>query len=138
MWLPFFHKNLDYLETIGYHSGDFFSRGGVIHEGMVTLHPVGLPHGPQPAALKAFMEGHRPDTWREVAIMADFAVPAQMSRFARGLSRADYMGSWAGYTTDPRFAYRATRLAEVRAAADRWAAARDDLRPSAGDDEGGS
>ena len=138
MWLPFFHRNLDYLETIGYHSGDFFSRGGVIHEGMVTLHPVGLPHGPQPAALKAFMEGHRPETWREVAIMADFAVPAQMSRFARGLSRADYMGSWAGYTTDPRFAYRATRLAEVRAAADRWAAARDELRPTAGDDEGGS
>ena len=31
MWLPFFHRNLDYLETIGYHSGDFFSRGGVIH-----------------------------------------------------------------------------------------------------------
>ena len=39
--------------------------------------------------------------------MADFAVPAQMSQFARGLSRADYMASWAGYTTDPRFAYRA-------------------------------
>ena len=70
--------------------------------------------------------------------MADFAVPAQMSQFARGLSRADYMGSWAGYTTDPRFAYRATRLAEVRAAADRWAVARDELRPTVGDDEGGS
>ena len=44
-----------YHETIGYHAGDFFSRGGVIHEGMVTLHPVGLPHGPQPVALKGFM-----------------------------------------------------------------------------------
>ena len=28
MWLPFFHRNLDYCETIGYHWGDFFSRGG--------------------------------------------------------------------------------------------------------------
>jgi hypothetical protein len=49
-----------------------------------------------------------------------------------------YHLSGAGYTTDSRFAYRATRLAEVRAAADRWAAARDDLRPTVGDDKGGS
>jgi hypothetical protein len=42
------------------------------------------------------------------------------------------------FTTDPRFAYRATRLAEVRAAADMSAAARDDLWPTVGDDEGGS
>ena len=27
MWLPFFHSNLDYCETLGYHFGDFFSAG---------------------------------------------------------------------------------------------------------------
>src|SRR3989440_5246980 len=43
------------LETLGYHFGDFFSGGGVVREGMVTLHPVGLPHGPKPASLKAFL-----------------------------------------------------------------------------------
>jgi homogentisate 1,2-dioxygenase len=133
MWLPFFHRNLDYLETIGYHFGDFFSRGGVIQEGMVTLHPVGLPHGPQPAALKAFMDGRRPEVWQEVAIMADLANPTRMSAFARGLSRAGYMESWSGYTTDPRFAYRATRLAEIRATAERLAGARDELRPRSGE-----
>jgi homogentisate 1,2-dioxygenase len=133
MWLPFFHRNLDYLETIGYHFGDFFSRAGVIQEGMVTLHPVGLPHGPHPAALKAFMDGRRPEVWQEVGIMADFANPTRMSEFARGLSKQDYMKSWGGYTTDPRFTYRATRLAEVRAAADRLAGARDTLRPTVGD-----
>jgi len=42
------------------------------------------------------------------------------------------------FTIDPRFAYRATRLAEVRAAADRWAAAPDDHRSTVGDNEGGS
>jgi homogentisate 1,2-dioxygenase len=136
MWLPFFHRNLDYLETIGYHSGDFFSRGGVIQEGMVTLHPVGLPHGPQPTALGAFLDGHRPDVWREVGIMADFVNPTRMSAFALGLSRKDYMASWSGYTTDPRFTYRATRLDEVRGTADRLAGARDRLRPTGGDDAG--
>jgi hypothetical protein len=51
--------------------------------------------------------------------------------------REDYMASWVGYATDPRFVYRATRLADVRAAAEGWAMARDDLRPTVGDDEGG-
>src|SRR5213594_4213909 len=64
MWLPFFHKNLDYLETLGYHFGDFFSGGGVVREGMVTLHPVGLPHGPKPASLKAFLDGKNPGVQR--------------------------------------------------------------------------
>ena len=130
LWLPFFHRNLDYLETIGYHSGDFFSRGGVVRESMVTLHPVGLPHGPQPKGLAAWMDNRHPDVWREVAVMADFALPAQVSEFALGLSRPDYMKSWAGYTTEPRFTYSPTRLAEVRALGERLADARDTLRPT--------
>jgi homogentisate 1,2-dioxygenase len=129
MWLPFFHRNLDYCETIGYHWGDFFSRGGVIREGMVTVHPVGLPHGPQPSALKAFMDGHRPPMHHEVGIMADFTNPAQISDHALGLSEPGYMSSWDGYTTDPRFVHRPDRLAEVREAAERLTDARDELRP---------
>ena len=104
MWLPFFHRNLDYCETIGYHFGDFFSRGGVVGPGMVTVHPVGLPHGPQPPALAAFMDERRPAVHSEVAIMADFANPTRISEAALALSRPDYMRSWADYTTEPRFA----------------------------------
>ncbi len=129
MWLPFFHRNLDYCETIGYHAGDFFSRGGVVQQGMVTVHPVGLPHGPQPAALAAFMDGRRPAVHHEVAVMADFANPARISEYALGLEEPGYMASWAGYTTQARFAYRPGRLADVRAAAERLAGARDELRP---------
>ena len=129
MWLPFFHRNLDYCETLGYHFGDFFSRKGAVSEGMVSVHPVGLPHGPSPAALTTFMDGHRGEVHNEVAIMADFANPAMISDFALGLSRPDYMKSWAGYTTDTRFTYRADRLREVRAAAERAADAKDTLRP---------
>lgn len=132
MWVPFFHKNLDYLETLGYHFGDFFSGGGVIQEGMMTIHPVGLPHGPKPRALEAFLDGRRPERFDEVGIMADLANPARISEFALGLSRPDYMGSWGGYAADPRFAWSATRLDEARAVGDRLADVRDQLRPPGG------
>jgi homogentisate 1,2-dioxygenase len=129
MWLPFFHKNLDYLETLGYHFGDFFSGGGVVKAGMVTLHPVGLPHGPKPAALQKFLDGRDPAVHDEVAIMADLANPTWISELALSLSKPDYMASWSAYTTDPRFGHRPDRLAEVRALAERHADARDALRP---------
>jgi homogentisate 1,2-dioxygenase len=129
MWVPFFHKNLDYLETLGYHFGDFFSGGGVVGAGMVSLHPVGLPHGPKPRSLQAFMDGANAGVHNEVGIMADFANPTQVSELALGLSRPDYMGAWAAYATDPRFSYAPGRLAEVRALGERLADARDQLRP---------
>ena len=47
--LPFFHRNVEFDEVIFYHQGEFFSRAG-IGEGMLTFHPHGLHHGPQPAA----------------------------------------------------------------------------------------
>ena len=133
MWLPFFHRNLDYLETLGYHFGDFFSGGGVVQAGMMTLHPVGLPHGPKPAALKKFLDGRDPAVHNEVAIMADLANPARISEHALGLSRPDYMAAWGAYTSDPRFTHRPDRLAEVRALAERHAGARDALRPKGGE-----
>jgi homogentisate 1,2-dioxygenase len=131
MWLPFFHRNLDYCETLGYHFGDFFSQGKkpMVGPGMVTVHPVGLPHGPKPSALEAFMSGRRGEVHNEVAVMADFANPTMISEYALGLSHADYMDAWSGYTTNPKFAYDPARLDDVRALADRLANARDDLRP---------
>src|SRR2546425_8672971 len=129
MWLPFFHRNLDYCETLGYHFGDFFSGGGIVQSGMVTVHPVGLPHGPKPKALEAFMAGRGARGHHEVAIMADLANPTQISEFALSLSKPDYMRSWVDYTTDPRFTHRPDRLAAGRALAQRYADARDELRP---------
>ncbi len=134
MWVPFFHKNLDYLETLGYHYGDFFSAGGVVQQGMVTVHPVGLPHGPKPGALKPFLDGKRPERFDEVGIMADFANPATISEFALGLSRAGYMASWGGYASEPRFGWSPTRLDEVRGLGERLADARDEMRPPSGDE----
>ncbi len=129
MWLPFFHKNLDYCETIGFHFGDFFSSGGTSAAGMVTVHPVGLPHGPKPAALRAFLDGRRGEVHREVAVMADFANPVRISEFALGLGKPRYMDAWSAYTTDPRFAYDPSRLDDARRIADGLAGARDELAP---------
>jgi homogentisate 1,2-dioxygenase len=133
MWLPFFHRNLDYCETLGYHFGDFFSGGGVVRQGMVTVHPVGLPHGPKPSFLKAFLDGTRADVHNEVAVMADLANPVSISDFALGLSRADYMKAWAAFTTEPRFAHDPGRLGVVRAAAEKLADHRDAMRPPESD-----
>jgi homogentisate 1,2-dioxygenase len=129
MWLPFFHRNLDYCETLAYHWGEFFSGGGVVGSGMVTVHPVGLPHGPKPPALETFMDGANPGVHREVAVMADFANPAQISEYALALSRPDYMASWSAYATKERFAFDGNRLANVRALGERYADARDTLIP---------
>src|SRR6266403_3995735 len=129
MWLPCGHRNFDYLETLGYHFGDFFSGGGVVGPGMVSLHPVGLPHGPKPRAIEKWLDGKAGAVHNEVAVMADFANPTRVSEFALGLRRADYMDTWSGYTTEPRFTWRADRLDEIRRTAERLADARDTLIP---------
>ena len=66
--------------------------------------------------------------------MADFANPTQVSEWALGLSRRDYMGAWSAYTDRPALHLRADRLAEARALGERLADARDSLRPP--EDEG--
>jgi hypothetical protein len=98
------------------------------------VHPVGLPHGPHPKALAALLDDKRPQVFEEVGIMADFANPAQISDFALGLSAPDYMASWSGYTTEPRFLHDPGRLAQVRSLAERLAEARDKLRPAASEE----
>ena len=85
--LPFFHRNIDFDEVILYHRGEFFSRAG-IDEGMLTWHPFGLHHGPQPgarardAAAAAAPTGERRMA-DEVAVMIDARhalVPARRPR----------------------------------------------------------
>ncbi len=130
MWLPFFHRNLDYCETIGYHWGDFFSRGGVIQEGMVTVHPGRA--APRPAARRARRRswtGTAPRCTARSASWPTSPIPRRSRTTPSGSREPDYMKSWGAYTTDPRFTHRPERLAEVRALAEGLADARDELRP---------
>ncbi len=90
--LPFFHNNDDYDEVIFYHRGHFLSRDN-IHPGMITLHPSGLTHGPQPKALQAANSGARRET-DEVAVMLDARDALDVAPLPEGVEWLDYVDSW--------------------------------------------
>jgi homogentisate 1,2-dioxygenase len=90
--LPFFHNNDDYDEVIFYHRGQFLSRDN-IHPGMITLHPSGLTHGPQPKALRAALTGARSQT-DEVAVMIDARDPLDVALLPEGVEWPGYVDSW--------------------------------------------
>jgi homogentisate 1,2-dioxygenase len=97
--LPFFHRNIDYDEVIFYHSGNFFSRAG-IGPGMLTFHPSGLHHGPQPAALErdrqaAAAGGNGRRMADEYAVMVDARHPLNPTPPAARLADASYCMSWS-------------------------------------------
>lgn len=92
--LPFFHSNDDYEEVIFYHRGQFLSRDN-IHPGMITLHPSGLTHGPQPQALHAAATAARIDT-DEVAVMVDARDALDVAPLPEGAEWLGYVDSWKG------------------------------------------
>lgn len=88
--VPFYHANIDYDEVLFYHDGNFFSREG-IEAGMVTFHPQGLHHGPQPAAVDAAATKTRTN---EKAVMIDTRHPLELTEAAKSAAFADYWKSW--------------------------------------------
>jgi len=89
--VPFYHANIDADEVLFYHAGDYFSRAG-IDEGYMTLHPQGVHHGPQPAAIEASKSKDRTD---EVAVMVETEHPLVLSSEAEGVIITEYETSWA-------------------------------------------
>jgi homogentisate 1,2-dioxygenase len=89
--VPFYHANIDNDEVLFYHSGDFFSRAG-IGPGYMTLHPQGIHHGPQPAAIEASKTKERTN---ETAIMVECETPFEVTRDAERASDPAYETSWA-------------------------------------------
>ena len=57
----------------------------------ITLHPHGLPHGPQPGATEASIGKERTD---ELAVMVDTFYPLQIAVSALEFEKQDYMASW--------------------------------------------
>lgn len=88
--VPFYHSNIDYDEVLFYHRGDFFSRAGM-RAGMLTHHPQGIHHGPQPGAAERAESKLRTD---EVAVMIDTRQPLDLTSAARGAEAPDYWKSW--------------------------------------------
>jgi homogentisate 1,2-dioxygenase len=78
-------------ELLYYVEGRFGSRKG-IEQGSITLHPSGLPHGPQPGLTEASLGQRRTD---ELAVMCDTFRPLRMTTLARELDDPGYAYSWA-------------------------------------------
>jgi homogentisate 1,2-dioxygenase len=89
--IPYNHSNLQSEEMIYYVSGSFGSRRG-IDVGSVTLHPSGLPHGPQPGLAEKSIGTRSTD---ELAVMCDTFRPLRLTPLARELDDGKYALSWA-------------------------------------------
>jgi len=88
--IPYNHSNLDSDEVLFYVNEKFGSRRG-IEAGSITLHPAGLPHGPQPGAVEASLGKMRTE---ELAVMVDTFRPLHMTRAAAAIEDGSYPFSW--------------------------------------------
>ena len=87
---PYPHSNVDSDEVIYYSRGDFMSRQGIQKES-ITLHPMGLPHGPQPGKYESSIGKKKTD---ELAVMIDTFHPLNVTKSALEIDDADYPLSW--------------------------------------------
>ena len=87
---PYPHSNLDSDEIIYYSKGDFMSRQGITQES-ITLHPMGLPHGPQPGKYHSSVGKEKTE---ELAVMIDTFKPLNVTQEAREIDDKDYPFSW--------------------------------------------
>ncbi|MFO0747849.1 MAG: homogentisate 1,2-dioxygenase [Myxococcota bacterium] len=103
MKVPFYHSNIDYDEVLFYHDGEFFSRTG-ISAGMLTFHPQGIHHGPQPGAVERTKDAART---QEVAVMIDTRRPLEVLSGALRCELVDYWKSWGADAESSRAAGQA-------------------------------
>lgn len=87
---PYFHTNVDSDEVLYYVDGTFTSRKG-IESGSITLHPTGIPHGPQPGKTEASIGKKETN---EYAVMIDTFSPLYLSKRIEEFSDRSYSSSW--------------------------------------------
>jgi homogentisate 1,2-dioxygenase len=87
---PYSHQNVMSDEVLFYANAEFMSRKG-IELGSITLHPDGLPHGPQPGKTE---ESIGAKSTGELAVMVDTFRPLLVSREATALEDVSYQRSW--------------------------------------------
>ncbi|GAB4326949.1 MAG: homogentisate 1,2-dioxygenase [Calditrichia bacterium] len=87
---PYNHSNVDSDEVLYYVEGDFMSRKGV-GQGSVTIHPYGIPHGPQPGRYEGSI-GKK--VTEEYAVMVDTFRPLKIAAEALEVDDAAYPYSW--------------------------------------------
>ena len=88
--IPYAHSNVDSDEVLYYVEGNFMSRKG-IDVGSLTLHPYGIPHGPQPGLLERSLGAKET---MELAVMIDTFAPLRVTKTAQEVDADDYPYSW--------------------------------------------
>jgi homogentisate 1,2-dioxygenase len=88
--VPYNHHNVDSDEVLYYVDGDFMSRRNVV-KGQITLHPIGIPHGPHPGAVQKSIGAKET---KELAVMIDTFRPLKLTRQAIEIEDPDYFKSW--------------------------------------------
>jgi homogentisate 1,2-dioxygenase len=88
--LPYHHSNIQSEEVMFYADGDYSARRGVT-VGCITLHPSGLPHGPQPGAVEKSLGAKSTD---ELAVMWDTFRPLTLTPLWESVDKPEYAFSW--------------------------------------------
>lgn len=87
---PYNHSNVDSDEVLYYVDGDFMSRKRVTR-GMISLHPIGIPHGPHPGAVEKSIGAKET---KELAVMVDTFHPLKLTKAAMDIEIGSYYRSW--------------------------------------------
>jgi len=87
---PYAHASVDMDEILYYIDGQFISRKGIGSES-ISLHPVGVTHGPHPGMYEKSIGTQRVD---ELAVMCDSYTPFRLTTEAAGIEDRDYHESW--------------------------------------------
>ena len=87
---PYNHSNVDSDEVLYYVDGDFMSRKRVTR-GMISLHPIGIPHGPHPGSVEKSIGAKET---KELAVMVDTFHPLKLTKAAQEIEIASYYRSW--------------------------------------------
>lgn len=87
---PYFHSNVDSDEVLYYAEGEFMSRKHV-ERGMISLHPIGIPHGPHPGAIEKSI-GLKETA--ELAVMVDTFKPLKLTEHSIACEDPTYLSSW--------------------------------------------
>lgn len=87
---PYAHASVDMDEILYYVDGNFTSRRGISSES-ISLHPLGVTHGPHPGTYQRSIGATRTD---ELAVMCDAYTPFRMTTVADQLEDKGYHKSW--------------------------------------------
>ena len=87
---PYNHSNVMSDEVLFYTNDEFMSRKD-IEQGSLTLHPLGLAHGPHPGKMEASIGAKET---KECALMLDTFAPLRVAKGVLGVEDAGYLRSW--------------------------------------------